>query len=163
MRALFWVRTPRMIIDKALSKVFGTKRERDIKAMKPRVGDINALEPGIKALSNAQIRARVGEIRARIQDGLKNLPGEIEARRALSREVLDKELVEVFALVREAAWRSIGQRHYDVQLMGGMVLHEGKIAEMRTGEGKTLVATLAISLNALSGRGAHLVTVNDYL
>ncbi|MGZ5429300.1 MAG: preprotein translocase subunit SecA, partial [Thermoanaerobaculia bacterium] len=127
-----------MIIDKALSKVFGTKHERDIKAMKPRVADINALEPEIKALSDAQIRERVAEIRARVQDGLKDLPGEIEARRALSREVLDKELVEVFALVREAAWRSIGQRHYDVQLMGGMVLHEGKIAEMRTGEGKTL-------------------------
>jgi preprotein translocase subunit SecA len=152
-----------MIIDKALSKVFGTKHERDIKAMNPRVAAINALEPEIKALSDAQIRARAAEIRARLQDDLKNLPAKIEERRALSREVLDKELVEVFALVREAAWRSIGQRHYDVQLMGGMVLHEGKIAEMRTGEGKTLVATLAISLNALSGRGAHLVTVNDYL
>jgi preprotein translocase subunit SecA len=152
-----------MIIDKALSKVFGTKHERDIKAMNPRVAAISALEPGIKALSDDQIRARVAEIRARVQDGLKNLPADLEERRALSREVLDKELVEVFALVREAAWRSIGQRHYDVQLMGGMVLHEGKIAEMRTGEGKTLVATLAISLNALSGRGAHLVTVNDYL
>ncbi len=152
-----------MIIDKALSKVFGTKHERDIKAMKPRVEAINALEPGIKALSDDQIRGRVAEIRARVQDGLKDLPAEIEARRALSRDVLDKELIEVFALVREAAWRSIGQRHYDVQLMGGMVLHEGKIAEMRTGEGKTLVATLAVSLNALSGRGAHLVTVNDYL
>jgi len=152
-----------MIIDKALSKVFGTKHERDIKAMQPRVAAINALEPGIKALSEEGIRERVSGIRERVQEGLRNLPEELEARRALSREVLDKELVEVFALVREAAWRSIGQRHYDVQLMGGMVLHEGKIAEMRTGEGKTLVATLAISLNALSGRGAHLVTVNDYL
>jgi preprotein translocase subunit SecA len=152
-----------MIIDKALSKVFGTKHERDVKAMKPRVAAINALEPEIKVLSDDALRARVAGIRARVQEGLKTIPGEIEARRALSREVLDKELVEVFALVREAAWRSIGQRHYDVQLMGGMVLHEGKISEMRTGEGKTLVATLAISLNALSGRGAHLVTVNDYL
>ena len=152
-----------MIIDKALSKIFGTKHERDIKAMQPRVAAINALEPGVKALSDAQIRERVAGIRARVQEGLEKLPEELEERRALSREVLDKELVEVFALVREAAWRSIGQRHYDVQLMGGMVLHEGKIAEMRTGEGKTLVATLAISLNALSGRGAHLVTVNDYL
>ncbi len=152
-----------MIIDKALSKVFGTKHERDIKAMQPRVAAINALEPGIKALTDEQIRTRMAGIRARVQEGLKSLPTDVEERRALSREVLDKELVEVFALVREAAWRSIGQRHYDVQLMGGMVLHEGKIAEMRTGEGKTLVATLAISLNALSGRGAHLVTVNDYL
>ncbi len=152
-----------MIIDKALSKVFGTKHERDIKAMKPRVEAINALEPEIKTLTDDQIRERMAEVRTRVQDGLKNLPKELEERRALSREVLDQELVGVFALVREAAWRSIGQRHYDVQLMGGMVLHEGKIAEMRTGEGKTLVATLAISLNALSGRGAHLVTVNDYL
>jgi preprotein translocase subunit SecA len=152
-----------MIIDKALSKVFGTKHERDVKAMLPRVAAINALEPGIKALSDDAIRARIAEIRARVQESLKILPEEIEARRALSREALDKELVEVFALVREAAWRTIGQRHYDVQLMGGMVLHEGKISEMRTGEGKTLVATLAVSLNALTGRGVHLVTVNDYL
>jgi preprotein translocase subunit SecA len=152
-----------MIIDKALSKVFGTKHERDVKAMQPRVAAINALEPEIKALSNDALRARVAGIRARVQEGLKTVPEKIEARRALSREVLDKELVEVFALVREAAWRAIGQRHYDVQLMGGMVLHEGKISEMRTGEGKTLVSTLAVSLNALSGRGVHLVTVNDYL
>jgi preprotein translocase subunit SecA len=152
-----------MIIDKALSKVFGTKHERDVKAMQPRVAAINVLEPEIKALSDDALRARIAEIRARVQESLKILPEEIEARRALSREVLDKELVGVFALVREAAWRAIGQRHYDVQLMGGMVLHEGKISEMRTGEGKTLVATLAVSLNALSGRGVHLVTVNDYL
>ena len=152
-----------MIIDKALSKVFGTKHERDVKAMKPRVAAINALEPEIKALSDDGIRQRVAGIRARVQDGLKTLPENIEERRALSRQVLDPELVEVFALVREAARRAITQRHYDVQLMGGMVLHEGKISEMRTGEGKTLVATLAVSLNALSGRGVHVVTVNDYL
>ncbi len=150
-----------MIIDKALSKVFGTKHERDVKAMQPRVAAISALEPEIKALSDDAIRARMAEIRARVQESLKNLPEEIEARRALSREVLDRELVGVFALVREAAWRAIGQRHYDVQLMGGMVLHEGKIAEMRTGEGKTRVATLALSLTARAGRGPHLVTVND--
>src|SRR5450759_83721 len=152
-----------MIIDKALSKVFGTKHQRDVKAMQPRVAAINVLEPEIKALSDDAIRARVAGIRARVQEGLKTLPENIEERRALSRQVLDSELVEVFALVREAAWRAISQRHYDVQRMGGMVLHEGKISEMRTGEGKTLVATLAVSLNALSGRGAHLVTVNDYL
>ncbi|MFI5198608.1 MAG: preprotein translocase subunit SecA, partial [Thermoanaerobaculia bacterium] len=151
------------MIDKALSKVFGTKHERDVKAMQPRVAAINALEPEIKALSDDALRARVAEIRARVQEGLKTIPEKIEERRAFSREVLDKELVEVFALVREAAWRAIGQRHYDVQLMGGMVLHEGKISEMRTGEGKTLVSTLAVSLNALSGRGVHVVTVNDYL
>ena len=152
-----------MIIDKALSKVFGTKHERDVKAMRPRVAAICELEAGIKPLTDDAIRARVAEIRARVQDALKTLPENIEERRALTREVLNKELVETFALVREAAWRAIGQRHYDVQLMGGMVLHEGKIAEMRTGEGKTLVATLAVSLNALTGRGVHVVTVNDYL
>ncbi len=152
-----------MIIDKALSKVFGTKHERDVKAMRPRVAEINALEAGIKPLSDDELRARVGAIRTRVQDAMKSLPENVEERRALARETLNKELVETFALVREAAWRAIGQRHYDVQLMGGMVLHEGKIAEMRTGEGKTLVATLAVSLNALSGRGVHVVTVNDYL
>jgi preprotein translocase subunit SecA len=152
-----------MIIDKALSKVFGTKHQRDVKAMVPRVAAISALEPEIKALADDAIHARVAAISARVQEALKTLPENIEERRALSRQVLDAELIEVFALVREAAWRAISQRHYDVQLMGGMVLHEGKISEMRTGEGKTLVATLAVSLNALSGRGVHLVTVNDYL
>ncbi len=152
-----------MIIDKALSKVFGTKHERDVKAMRPRVAAINALEAGIKPLTDDEIRGRIAAIRARVQDALKTLPEDIEERRALTRDVLGRELDETFALVREAAWRAIGQRHYDVQLMGGMVLHDGKIAEMRTGEGKTLVATLAVSLNALSGRGVHVVTVNDYL
>ena len=153
-----------MIIDKALSKVFGTKHERDVKAMRPRVAEINALEAGIKPLSDdAPARAHRRRSATRVQDALKTLPENIEERRALAREVLDRELVETFALVRESAWRAIGQRHYDVQLMGGMVLHEGKISEMRTGEGKTLVATLAVSLNALSGRGVHVVTVNDYL
>ena len=152
-----------MIIDKALSKVFGTKHERDVKAMRPRVAEINALEAGIKPLSDDEIRERVASIRVRVQESLKTLPENIEERRTLTRETLNKELVETFALVREAAWRAIGQRHYDVQLMGGMVLHEGKISEMRTGEGKTLVATLAVSLNALTGRGVHVVTVNDYL
>ncbi|HTS00920.1 MAG TPA: preprotein translocase subunit SecA [Thermoanaerobaculia bacterium] len=152
-----------MIIDKALAKVFGTKHERDVKAMRPRVAAINELETGIKPLTDDEIRGRMAAIRSRVQDALKTLPEDIEERRALTRGTLDKELPETFALVREAAWRAIGQRHYDVQLMGGMVLHEGKISEMRTGEGKTLVATLAVSLNALTGRGVHVVTVNDYL
>jgi preprotein translocase subunit SecA len=152
-----------MIIDKALSKIFGTKHERDVKAMRPRVAEINALEAGIKPLSDDALRARLAAIRARVQAAVKTLPEKIDERRALARSTLEPELVETFALVREAAWRAIGQRHYDVQLMGGMVLHEGKIAEMRTGEGKTLVATLAVSLNALAGRGVHVVTVNDYL
>jgi len=152
-----------MILDKALAKVFGTKHERDVKAMRPRVAEIGALEPEIQALSDDGLRARISEIKARIQEALRVLPADIEERRALSREVLEKELVPVFALVREAARRAIGQRHYDVQLMGGTILHEGKISEMRTGEGKTLVATLAVTLNALTGRGVHVVTVNDYL
>lgn len=152
-----------MIIDKALAKVFGTKHERDVKALRPRVEAINRLESEVRALTDDGIRARIGEIRTKIQDGLKDLPADIKARRELSRQVLDAQLDPVFALVRESARRSIGQRHYDVQLMGGIILHEGKIAEMRTGEGKTLVATLAVSLNALTGRGVHVVTVNDYL
>ncbi len=152
-----------MSIDKVLSKVFGTKHERDVKAMRPRVAAIGALEAGIKPLTDDEIRGRISAIRARVKDALETLPEDIEERRALTRDVLGKEIDETFALVREAAWRAIGQRHYDVQLMGGMVLHGGKIAEMRTGEGKTLVATLAVSLNALAGRGVHVVTVNDYL
>ncbi|MEO6326993.1 MAG: preprotein translocase subunit SecA [Thermoanaerobaculia bacterium] len=152
-----------MIIDKALSKIFGTKNERDIKVMRPRVEAIGALEEETRALSDDELRARVAAIREAIQAALKELPSAIEERRQLTRDVLDPQLAPVFALVREASRRAIGQRHYDVQLMGGMVLHEGKIAEMRTGEGKTLVGTLAVTLNALTGRGVHVVTVNDYL
>src|SRR5512140_2979367 len=151
------------MIDKVLRKIFGTKHERDVKAMLPRVAAIAALEPEIKALSDDQLRERVAGIRTRVQEKLENLPLEVEDRRTRIRAALDPVLVEAFAIVREAAWRAIGQRHYDVQMMGGMVLHEGKISEMKTGEGKTLVATLAVSLNALSGRGVHVVTVNDYL
>jgi preprotein translocase subunit SecA len=152
-----------MIIDKALSKIFGTKHERDIKAMQPRVEAIGALEEETHALTDDELRARLAGIRDAVQAQLKDLPAKIEERRQLTREVLDPQLVPVSALVREASRRAIGQRHYDVQLMGGMVLHEGKIAEMRTGEGKTLVGTLAVTLNALTGRGVHVVTVNDYL
>jgi preprotein translocase subunit SecA len=152
-----------MIIDKALSKVFGTKHERDIKAMKPRVAEIGSLEPQMRELSDEGLRVRLGEIRAGIQAALADLPADLQGRRARSREVLAPHLVPVFAIVREASRRALQQRHYDVQLMGGMVLHEGKIAEMRTGEGKTLVGTLTVTLNALTGRGVHVVTVNDYL
>src|SRR5258706_8722313 len=152
-----------MILDKALSKIFGTKHERDVKAMLPRVAAINALEPEISALSDDELRARIAAAKERVQGKLKDLPEKIDERRRLTREALEPELVEVFAVVREAGTRTIGQRHYDVQLMGGMVLHEGKIAEMKTGEGKTLVGTLAGTLNALTGRGVHVGTVNDYL
>jgi preprotein translocase subunit SecA len=152
-----------MIIDKALSKIFGTKHERDVKALLPGVAAIAALEPELAPLSDDALRERLGRIRDRVRESSATLPEELEERRRRVKEILDAELVEVFAIVREAGKRTLEQRHYDVQMMGGMVLHEGKISEMRTGEGKTLVATLPITLNALAGRGVHLVTVNDYL
>ncbi len=127
--------------------VLGTKHERDVKRMRPLVEVIGALEPEIQALDIAGLRARVDEARKRLADG----------------EERDDLLPEVFAVVREAGRRTVGMRHFDVQLIGGMVLHQGKISEMATGEGKTLVATLPAVLNALTGRGVHIVTVNDYL
>ena len=130
-----------------LKRLFGTANDRTVKAFKKRVDRINALEPAVAALSDEQLRARTDEFRARLDKG----------------ETLDDLLEEAFATVREAAKRVLGQRHFDVQLVGGMVLHQGAIAEMRTGEGKTLVATLAAYLNALPGQGVHVVTVNDYL
>jgi len=130
-----------------LNKFFGTRNARLIKKMMRSVERINALEPATAALSDEQLAAKTVEFRARLEKG----------------ETLDQLLPEAFAVVREASKRALGMRHFDVQLIGGMVLHEGKIAEMRTGEGKTLVATLAVYLNALPGKGAHVVTVNDYL
>ena len=127
--------------------IFGTKHERDVKRMRPMVEAIGALEPGLQALSDEALRTRTAELRQRIADGTE----------------LEELLPEAFAAVREAARRTVRMRHFDVQLMGGMVLHWGKIAEMATGEGKTLVATLPAYLNALPGRGTHVVTVNDYL
>jgi preprotein translocase subunit SecA len=121
--------------------------EKEIKRLEPLVGEINSHEPHFLNLNDAELRAKTGEFKGRLTNG----------------EALDELLPEAFAAVREAARRTIGQRHYDVQLMGGMVLHQGKIAEMKTGEGKTLVATLPLYLNALAGKGCHLVTVNDYL
>ena len=128
-------------------RLFGSANDRIVKGYAPRVQAINALEPQIKALTDEQLRAKTAEFRKRIDDGA----------------TLDSLLVEAFAVVREAAWRVLGQRHFDVQLIGGMVLHDGGIAEMRTGEGKTLVSTLATYLNAVGGKGVHVVTVNDYL
>jgi preprotein translocase subunit SecA len=129
------------------SKVFGSLNDRKLKKYGPVVAKINALEPEVAALSDDQLRARTADFRARVQAGTE----------------LDDLIPEAFATVREAAKRTLGQRHFDVQLVGGMVLHEGRIAEMKTGEGKTLVATLPVYLNALAGRGVHVVTVNDYL
>ena len=128
-------------------KLFGSANDRRIKGYAPKVQAINALEPELEALSDEQIRARTAEFRAKLAAG----------------EKLDDLLVPAFATVREAAKRTLGQRHFDMQLVGGMVLNEGSIAEMKTGEGKTLVATLPVYLNALSGKGVHVVTVNDYL
>jgi preprotein translocase subunit SecA len=140
----------------------------------PRVEAINALEPEMRKLSDEQLRAKTDEFRGRIQERVNTIPDEpdadadrrkeIEAERLkVINEVLEELLVEAFAVVREGGRRVLNMRHFDVQLIGGMVLHQGKIAEMKTGEGKTLVATLPVYLNALSGRGVHVVTVNDYL
>src|SRR5271157_2497840 len=128
-------------------KFFGSANDRRVKGYQSRVNAINALEPEISALSDEALKARTEEFRKQLADG----------------KTLDDILVPAFATVREAAKRTLGQRHFDVQLIGGMVLHEGDIAEMKTGEGKTLVATLAVYLNALAGNGVHVVTVNDYL
>jgi len=135
------------MIGSVLRKIVGSKNDRELRRLRKTVAAINALEADLQVLSDAQLRAKTAQFRARLSAG----------------ETLDDLLVEAFAVVREAARRAIGLRHFDVQLVGGIVLHQGKIAEMRTGEGKTLVATLPIYLNALAGRGVHLVTVNDYL
>ena len=151
------------VIEKAFDAVFGTKHERDIKKLRPRIEAINALEPEMEALDDEALKARFNTIKERVREATKELPEDpVACRREVDR-VLDHELEEVFAIVREVSRRTLGMRPFDVQLVGGIVLHQGKIAEMKTGEGKTLVATLPIVLNALTGRGVHLVTVNDYL
>jgi preprotein translocase subunit SecA len=150
-------------IDKIIAHFFGTKHDRDIKKMQPVVAAINALEPEMKGLSEEQLKERFAELKTQVQEALKDSdPAEPTYRDDLAR-ALDPVIVPAFALVREAGRRFLNMRHFDVQLIGGMVLNSGKIAEMKTGEGKTLVATLPASLNALAGRGVHLVTVNDYL
>jgi preprotein translocase subunit SecA len=162
------------LINTLLGKVFGTRNDREIKRLMPRVVAINALEPAIQKLSDDQLRAKTEEFRKRIQDRLSRIPDEPDAdpdrlrdlnkeRLQATNEVLNEILEEAFAVVREAGRRVLNMRHFDVQLIGGMVLHQGTISEMKTGEGKTLVATLPVYLNALSGRGVHVVTVNDYL
>ncbi|MDE3062012.1 MAG: preprotein translocase subunit SecA [Acidobacteriota bacterium] len=151
-----------VFFDKVLTSIFGTANERAIKRMMPVVTAISALEPEIKKLSDEQLRAKTAEFRARIAARIASLTDPEEIKKA-EREVLDEILPEAFAVVREAGWRAVHMRHFDVQLIGGMVLHDGKISEMKTGEGKTLVATLACYLNALIGKGVHVVTVNDYL
>ena len=136
-----------MLLDTILAKVVGTQNERELKRLRPIVGEVGALEPAMQALSDEQLRAKTIEFRERLKNG----------------QTIDDLLVEAFAVVREAGRRTLNMRHFDVQLIGGAVLHKGKIAEMKTGEGKTLVATLPAYLNALEGHGVHVVTVNDYL
>ncbi len=148
--------------DKALTKIFGTANERLMKKLWPVVAQINDLEEGVKLCSDEQLRAKTVEFRARIAERVQGITDPEELKTA-ERAALDEILPEVFAAVREAGWRAVQMRHFDVQLIGGMVLHQGKISEMKTGEGKTLVATLACYLNALAGHGVHVVTVNDYL
>ncbi len=150
------------MINKLIAKVFGTSNEREIKRIMPLVEQINALEPGMKQLSDEQLRAKTDEFRQRIRARVDAVEDPDEKDREL-KLALDEILPESFAVAREAGWRVLKMRHFDVQLVGGVVLHQGKIAEMKTGEGKTLVATLPVYLNALSGRGVHVVTVNDYL
>ncbi len=151
-----------MVFDKVLTKVFGTANERVIKKLLPVVTQVGAFEPEIEKFSDEQLRAKTAEFRDRIAARVQNIT-DPEERLKTEREVLDEILPEAFAVVREAGWRAVKMRHFDVQLIGGMVLHQGKISEMKTGEGKTLVATLACYLNALAGHGVHVVTVNDYL
>jgi preprotein translocase subunit SecA len=151
-----------VFFDKALTKVFGTANERLIKRLMPMVAVINALEEDTKQLTDEGLRAKTVEFRARIAERLEGIK-DADERKTAERAALDEILPEAFAVVREAGWRSVQMRHFDVQLIGGMVLHQGKISEMKTGEGKTLVATLACYLNALAGHGVHVVTVNDYL
>jgi preprotein translocase subunit SecA len=151
------------LIDNVVARFIGTKHERDVKKIQPLVAQINALEPEMQGLSDEQLKERTAALRQQVQNELKEAdPAESNYREKLD-EALAKVLVRAFALVREAGRRKLGMRHFDVQLIGGIVLHEGKIAEMKTGEGKTLVATLPAVLNALAGRGVHIVTVNDYL
>ena len=172
-----------------IKKIVGTKNDREIKRIRPYVEEINQLEPEFQRLTDTELKAKTQQFRNRLAEATASLQKELEEARSEAvgadqeqrdehktrvdeldktlrdseADVLEELLPEAFAAVREASRRTIGLRHFDVQLIGGAVLHEGKIAEMKTGEGKTLVATLPLYLNALTGRGAHLITVNDYL
>ena len=136
-----------MLLESILKKIFGDPNEKEIKNIRVIVDKINSLEKDMQSLSSANLAAKTAEFKVRLQKG----------------ETLDDILPEAFAVVREGAYRSIGMRHYRVQMIGGIILHQGRISEMKTGEGKTLVSTLPAYLNALEGKGVHIVTVNDYL
>ena len=148
--------------DKVLTKIFGSSNDRFLKSIQPTINQINALEPDIKKLSDDELRQKTQQFKDRIAKEIEGIADK-DKRKARTQEVLHDILPEAFAVVREAGVRAVGLRHFDVQLIGGLVLHQGKIAEMKTGEGKTLVSTLPAYLNALTGRGVHIVTVNDYL
>ena len=151
------------VIDTVVAKFIGTKHERDVKRITPMVASINELEPEMKKLTDAQIAERAAALRAEVQERLEGVERDDPDYKRKLQEAFEPAIPPAFALTREVGRRTIGMRHFDVQLIGGIVLHEGKIAEMKTGEGKTLVATLPAFLNSLAGQGVHIVTVNDYL
>src|SRR5271170_2167623 len=151
------------VINKVVARFIGTKHERDVKSIQPTVAAIGELEPEMKKLTDEQITARTEELKAEVQGRLEGLERDDPDYKRRLQEAVEPALIPAFALVREAGRRTLGMRHFDVQLIGGIVLHQGKIAEMKTGEGKTLVATLPAYLNSLTGLGVHIVTVNDYL
>jgi preprotein translocase subunit SecA len=151
------------IFDRVIAGFIGTKHERDVKKLQPLVASINAQEDEVQGLSDGQLKERFAALRTQVQERLKDADPADTSYAEQLKSALDPVIVPAFALVREAGRRFLKMRHFDVQLIGGMVLNDGKIAEMKTGEGKTLVATLPAALNALAGRGVHIVTVNDYL
>src|SRR6202171_1758724 len=151
------------ILDRVVARFIGTKHERDVKKLQPLIAAINAREAEVQTLTDAELKVNLNVLRQQVQERLKDADPAEPTIRELMQKALEPANVPAFALVREAGRRFLNMRHFDVQLIGGMVLHEGKIAEMKTGEGKTLVATLPAVLNALAGRGVHIVTVNDYL
>src|SRR6202522_2293553 len=151
------------VINRVVARFIGTKHERDVKAIQPMVAAINELEPEMKKLSDAEITARTEALKAEVQGRLEGLERDDPDYKRRLQEAVEPAIIPAFALVREVGRRTLGMRHFDVQLIGGIVLHQGKIAEMKTGEGKTLVATLGAYLNSLTGKGVHIVTVNDYL
>jgi preprotein translocase subunit SecA len=151
------------IIDSVVARFIGTKHERDVKRIQPLVEAVNALEPEMKSLSDKALGARTLALKAEVQARLEGIEWDDPAYKQKLQEALEPAIVPAFATAREAGRRTLGMRHFDVQLIGGIVLHQGKIAEMKTGEGKTLVATLGAYLNSLTGKGVHIVTVNDYL
>jgi preprotein translocase subunit SecA len=151
------------ILDRVVARFIGTKHERDVKKLQPTIAAINAREAEARALTDEELKTRFTELKAQVQEQLKDADPAEATFRELMQQALEPAIAPAFAMVREAGRRFLNMRHFDVQLIGGMVLHEGRIAEMKTGEGKTLVATLPAVLNALAGRGVHIVTVNDYL